>query len=228
MLISSRPIRCIASAHEIRKLVKSASTVAPTAEAIGPLIATSRGGDDQAARASADHSAHAVAETGPRLVDPVRCIEHFYGVGDASLTVSRTFRRSRTWRTDSCFGCAGGFRDPQNPKPLAHGAKASRSRRCRPTRRIASHQESESALGIGLPHPSLEDYAPSMTRHGACGFRTTQEVRWKKNYQVWMAAVRSSASRAASSAPATRISLRLALRLRDHARARRAGPTRSR
>jgi hypothetical protein len=42
-------------------------------------------------------------------------------------------------------------------------------------------------------HPSLEDYyAPSMTRHGAywVGWTNTQEVRWKKNYQVWMAAVR--------------------------------------
>jgi hypothetical protein len=42
-------------------------------------------------------------------------------------------------------------------------------------------------------HPSLEEYyAPSLARHGTywLGWTNTQEVRWRKNYQVWMAAVR--------------------------------------
>src|SRR5207248_1780090 len=42
-------------------------------------------------------------------------------------------------------------------------------------------------------HPSLEEYfKPSMTRHGTfwIGWTATQEARWRKNYQVWMAAVR--------------------------------------
>jgi hypothetical protein len=42
-------------------------------------------------------------------------------------------------------------------------------------------------------HPSLEDYyAPSLARHGTywLGWTNTQEARWRKNYQVWMAAVR--------------------------------------
>jgi len=42
-------------------------------------------------------------------------------------------------------------------------------------------------------HPSLEEYyKPSMTRHGTfwTGWTEDQEVKWKKNYQVWMAAVR--------------------------------------
>jgi len=44
-----------------------------------------------------------------------------------------------------------------------------------------------------LLHPSLEEYyKPSMTRHGTfwTGWTATQEVRWRKNYQVWMAALR--------------------------------------
>src|SRR2546430_14162601 len=42
-------------------------------------------------------------------------------------------------------------------------------------------------------HPSLEDYyKPSMTRHGTfwIGWTSTQEARWRRNYQVWMAALR--------------------------------------
>ena len=41
-------------------------------------------------------------------------------------------------------------------------------------------------------HPSLEEYyKPSMTRHGTfwLGWTATQEVRWRKNYEVWMAAL---------------------------------------
>ena len=39
-------------------------------------------------------------------------------------------------------------------------------------------------------HPSLEEYyKPSLTRHGTfwLGWTATQEARWRKNYQVWMA-----------------------------------------
>ena len=39
-------------------------------------------------------------------------------------------------------------------------------------------------------HPSLEEYyKPSMTRHGTfwLGWTATQEARWRKNYEVWMA-----------------------------------------
>ena len=39
-------------------------------------------------------------------------------------------------------------------------------------------------------HPSLEEYfKPSMTRHGTfwIGWTQTQEVKWRKNYEVWMA-----------------------------------------
>jgi len=41
-------------------------------------------------------------------------------------------------------------------------------------------------------HPSLEDYMkPSMTRHGTfwIGWTTTEEINWRRNYQVWMAAL---------------------------------------
>jgi hypothetical protein len=42
-------------------------------------------------------------------------------------------------------------------------------------------------------HPSLEEYfKPSMTRHGTfwIGWTEAQEVKWRRNYQVWMAALR--------------------------------------
>ena len=45
-------------------------------------------------------------------------------------------------------------------------------------------------------HPSVEEYyKPSMTRHGTfwIGWTETQELRWRKNYEVWMAAVREFA-----------------------------------
>ena len=42
-------------------------------------------------------------------------------------------------------------------------------------------------------HPAVEEYyKPSMTRHGTfwIGWTATQEARWRRNYRVWMDALR--------------------------------------
>ena len=47
-------------------------------------------------------------------------------------------------------------------------------------------------------HPTLEEFfRPSLTNHGSffIGWTNTQEVRWKKNYQVWMDALREFGSK---------------------------------
>jgi hypothetical protein len=46
-------------------------------------------------------------------------------------------------------------------------------------------------------HPTMEEYfKPSLANHGSyfIGWTNTQEVRWKKNHQVWMDAIREFAN----------------------------------
>ena len=193
---------------EIRKLVTSAKERgADGLKLIGPLDR------DQAAAAISQAKAvglpttvHiAVAETTARdYVDMgINCIEHFYGVGDAALDGIQDFPPEQNMANEIMrFGRAGELYTQENFNPqklskllddmVAKGVAWS------PT--MSTYEANRDLIkNQNLPwykdylHPSLEDYyAPSMTRHGAywVGWTNTQEVRWKKNYQVWMAAVR--------------------------------------
>ena len=193
---------------EIRKLVKSAKDRgADGLKLIGPLDR------DQAAaaidQAKAEHlptTVHiAVAETTARdYVDlGINCIEHFYGVGDAALDGIQDFPPEQNMANEIMrFGRAGELyiQDNFNPQKLSKLLEDMVAKGVAWSPTMSTYEANRDLIkNQNLPwykdylHPSLEDYyAPSMTRHGAywVGWTNTQEVRWKKNYQVWMAAVR--------------------------------------
>jgi hypothetical protein len=147
----------------------------------------------------------AVAEATARdFVDlGVNCIEHFYGVADAALDGIQDFPPEMNYANEiHRFGRAGELYTQSNFNP----AKLSKLLEDMVAKNVAwsptmSTYEATRDLirAQNLPwyrdylHPSLEDYyRPSMTRHGTfwIGWTTTDEIRWRKNYQVWMAALR--------------------------------------
>jgi len=193
---------------EIRNLIISAKQRgADGIKIIGPLDR------DQAAAAVSEArlqglptTVHvAVAEATARdYVDlGANCLEHFYGVADAALDGIQNFPPEHNTSNEvHRFGRAGELYTQANLNPqklskllddmVAKGVGWS------PT--MSTYEASRDLIkNQYLPwyqdylHPSLEDYyAPSMARHGAywLGWTNTQEVRWKKNYQIWMAALR--------------------------------------
>jgi imidazolonepropionase-like amidohydrolase len=136
----------------------------------------------------------------------VNCIEHFYGVADASLDGIQDFPPEMNLANEiHRFGRAGELYTQQNfdhaklskllDDMVAKGVAWS------PT--MSTYEAARDLIRAqNLPwyrdylHPSLEEYyKPSMMRHGTfwTGWTEDQEVKWKKNYQVWMAAVREFA-----------------------------------
>jgi imidazolonepropionase-like amidohydrolase len=132
----------------------------------------------------------------------VNCIEHFYGVADASLDGIQEFPPEMNLANEiHRFGRAGELYTQTNfdhaklskllDDMVAKGVAWS------PT--MSTYEATRDLIKAqNLPwykdylHPSLEDYyTPSMTRHGTfwIGWTEAQETRWRQNYQVWMAAV---------------------------------------
>ncbi len=133
----------------------------------------------------------------------VNCIEHFYGVADAALDGIQDFPPEMNLANEiHRFGRAGELYIQNNfdhaklskllDDMVAKGVAWS------PT--MSTYEAARDLIRAqNLPwyrdylHPSLEEYyRPSMLRHGTfwTGWTEDQEVKWKKNYQVWMAAVR--------------------------------------
>jgi imidazolonepropionase-like amidohydrolase len=133
----------------------------------------------------------------------VNCIEHFYGVADAALDGIQDFPPEMNLANEiHRFGRAGELYIQNNfdhaklskllDDMVAKGVAWS------PT--MSTYEAARDLIRAqNLPwyrdylHPSLEEYyKPSMLRHGTfwTGWTEDQEVKWKKNYQVWMAAVR--------------------------------------
>ena len=161
---------------------------------------------DEAKKAGLPTTVHvAVGEATARdFVDlGVNCIEHFYGVADAALDGIQDFPPEMNYANEiHRFGRAGELYIQNNfdrakltkllDDMVAKGVAWS------PT--MSTYEATRDLIKAqNLPwyadylHPSLaEYYKPSMTRHGTfwIGWTATQEVRWRKNYQVWMAALR--------------------------------------
>jgi imidazolonepropionase-like amidohydrolase len=133
----------------------------------------------------------------------VNCIEHFYGVGDAALDGIQDFPPEMNLSNEiHRFGRAGELYIQHNfdheklskllDDMVAKGVAWS------PT--MSTYEAARDLIRAqNLPwykdylHPSVEEYyKPSMTRHGTfwIGWTATQEARWRRNYQVWMAALR--------------------------------------
>jgi imidazolonepropionase-like amidohydrolase len=133
----------------------------------------------------------------------VNCIEHFYGVADAALDGIQDFPPEMNYANEiHRFGRAGELYI-QNNFDRAKLSQllddmAAKGVAWSPT--MSTYEATRDLIKAqNLPwyadylHPSLaEYYKPSMTRHGTfwIGWTATQEVRWRKNYQVWMAALR--------------------------------------
>jgi imidazolonepropionase-like amidohydrolase len=133
----------------------------------------------------------------------VSCIEHFYGVADAALDGIQDFPPEMNYANEiHRFGRAGELYTQNNlnreklsqllSDMVANGVAWS------PT--MSTYEAARDLIRAqNLPwykdylHPSLEEYyKPSMTRHGTfwIGWTEAQEVKWRRNYQVWMAALR--------------------------------------
>ncbi len=161
---------------------------------------------DEAKKAGLPTTVHiAVGEATARdFVDlGVNCIEHFYGVADAALDGIQNFPPEMNYANEiHRFGRAGELYIQNNldrgklstllDDMVAKGVAWS------PT--MSTYEAARDLIKAqNLPwyadylHPSLaEYYKPSMTRHGTfwTGWTATQEVRWRKTYEVWMEALR--------------------------------------
>lgn len=132
----------------------------------------------------------------------VNCIEHFYGVPDAAFDRPQNFPpEMNLWNEIHRFGRAGEL----YTQPSLNRARLSQLLDDMVARQVAwsptfSTYEATRDLikAQNLPwykdylHPSLEAYyEPSMLRHGTfwTGWTASQEIAWKKNYEVWMATV---------------------------------------
>ena len=133
----------------------------------------------------------------------VNCIEHFYGVADSALDGIQDFPPDMNLSNEiHRFGRAGELYIQPN---LDH-AKLSKllddmvARHVGWSPTMSTYEATRDLIRAeNLPwykdylHPALEEYyKPSMTRHGTfwIGWTEDQEVKWRKNYQVWMAALR--------------------------------------
>ena len=192
---------------DFRKLVDRAKqNGADGIKLIGPLDKDQAAAAiDEAKRQGLPTTVHiAVGEATARdfVDDGVNCIEHFYGIADAALDGIQDFPPEMNLNNEiHRFGRAGELYTQANLDPakldkllddmVANGIAWS------PT--MSTYEAARDLIRAqNLPwyadylHPSLEEYfKPSMTRHGTfwIGWTATQEAKWRKNYEVWMATV---------------------------------------
>ena len=192
---------------EIRGLVRAAKERgADGIKLIGPMDRDQAAAAlDEAKKAGLPTTVHvAVGESTARdFVElGANCLEHFYGVADAALDGKQNFPPDMNLSNEiHRFGRAGELYTQANLNPeklskllddmVAKGVAWS------PT--MSTYEATRDLIKAqNLPwyrdylHPSLEEYyKPSLARHGTfwLGWTATQEARWRKNYQVWMATV---------------------------------------
>jgi imidazolonepropionase-like amidohydrolase len=147
----------------------------------------------------------AVAEATARdFVDlGVKCIEHFYGVADAALDGIQNFPPEMNYANEiHRFGRAGELytQNNLNREKLSQLLSDMVAKGVAWSPTLSTYEATRDLIKAqNLPwykdylHPSLEEYyKPSMARHGTfwLGWTEAQEVKWRHNYQVWMAALR--------------------------------------
>jgi len=133
----------------------------------------------------------------------VNCIEHFYGVADAALDGIQNFPPEMNYSNEiHRFGRAGElYTQPNlNKEKLSKLLDDMVAKGVAWSPTMSTYEATRDLIKAqNLPwykdylHPSLEEYyKPSMSRHGTfwIGWSATQEARWRKDYQVWMATLR--------------------------------------
>lgn len=136
----------------------------------------------------------------------VTSIEHFYGVADAALDGIQDFPPSHNSNNEiDRFGRAGELyiQKNLNRDKLSSVLDLMIAKNVAWCPTFSIYVASRDLIRAqNLPwykdylHPTMEDYfKPDLSNHGSyfVGWTNTQEVRWKKNYQVWMDAVREFA-----------------------------------
>jgi imidazolonepropionase-like amidohydrolase len=131
----------------------------------------------------------------------VTSIEHFYGVADAAIDGVQNFPADMNYNNEiHRFGRAGELYPQVNPEKLSAviDRMVERGVGWTPTfsvyeaARDLVRAQSQPWFGEYL-HPSTESYfKASLDNHGSFffGWTSTQEASWKRQYRIWMDAVR--------------------------------------
>jgi len=160
---------------------------------------------DEAKKVGLPTTVHvAVGEAKARdfIDDGVNCIEHFYGIADSALDGIQDFPPDMNLSNEiHRFGRAGELyiQKNLNHEKLSQLLDDMVAKHVAWSPTLSTYEATRDLIKAqNLPwykdylHPSLEDYMkPSMTRHGTfwIGWTTTEEINWRRNYQVWMAAL---------------------------------------
>ena len=131
----------------------------------------------------------------------VDSIEHFYGVADAALDGIQAFPPDHNASNEvHRFGRAGELYAQANPDKLRAVIDSMVEKGVAWSPTLSIYEASRDAIKAqNLPwyrdylHPALERFfEPSLDNHGSyfVGWTNTQEVRWRRNYRVWMDALR--------------------------------------
>ena len=161
---------------------------------------------DESKRLGMKTAAHiAVEETTARDFAElgVSSIEHFYGVADAAFDGIQDFPPEHNASNEvHRFGRAGELyiQKNLNPKKLDDVLDLMVAKGVAWVPTLSIYAASRDVLRAqNLPwyreylHPTMEEYwKPDLTKHGSyfLWWTNTQDVRWKKTYQVWMDALR--------------------------------------
>jgi imidazolonepropionase-like amidohydrolase len=131
----------------------------------------------------------------------VDSIEHFYGVADAALDGIQAFPPDHNASNEiHRFARAGELYAQANPEKLHQVIDMMVAKGVAWSPTLSIYEASRDVIRAqNLPwfreylHPALERFfEPNLDHHGSyfVGWTSTQEVRWRRNYRVWMDALR--------------------------------------
>jgi imidazolonepropionase-like amidohydrolase len=131
----------------------------------------------------------------------VTSIEHFYGVADAALDGVQDFPPDMNYSNEfHRFARAGELYAQADPEKLRMVVERMAEKGVAWSPTLSIYEASRDAIRAqNLPwyreylHPSMELFwRPNLEHHGSyfVGWGNTQEVRWRRNYRIWMDALR--------------------------------------
>ena len=131
----------------------------------------------------------------------VDSIEHFYGIGDAALEGIQDFPPEMNYSNEfHRFARAGELYTQADPDKLIEIVELMAEEGVAWSPTLSIYEASRDAIRAqNLPwfreylHPSMELFwRPNLDNHGSyfVGWGNTQEVQWRRNYRVWMDALR--------------------------------------
>lgn len=136
----------------------------------------------------------------------VNSIEHFYGVADAALRGIQDFPPDMNYSNEvHRFGRAGELYAQADPEKLHNVIDMMVEKHVAWDPTFSIYEASRDLVRARQQpwfkdylHPSMEEYFQgSMDNHGSYffGWTSTQEARWRRQYRIWMDAVREFADK---------------------------------